>query len=246
VAGRGRSMAIVAMAAAVLLGGCQQVRDALGGPTDAQMLAAVSLTDDDVAPEATLEPYPDGNVVVGQTSLDLCYGSFPSEDLRVGRQQVGVGDASGEAWVSSEAILYSHPEQAEQAMAELEAAVRDCPSTAVAPPQDDRDPLVWQFDDAPDPSWPDQPGVVRQAYAFTVTGMDGQARSGTATYLQRGRMILALYATPADASQSTLRNSPDAARFTEVMARRLMAIPMASLRTPNPVAPVDDPNDVSA
>lgn len=244
--GHARPAAALALAASLLLSGCQQVREALSGPTDAELLAAVSLTADDAAEGAYFEPYPDGDQVVGETSLDLCFGEFASEQLRVGRRQVGVGDPTGEAWVSSEAILYSDPAEAAQAMAELEAAHDGCPDTAVQSPQPERDPLRWEFSDPPDADWPQQPGVLRQAYAFSVTDPSGQARGGTATYLQRGRMILALYATPGDSPASAIRNAPDDARFTAVMARRLAALPSASLQEPNPVVPMEDPDDISA
>jgi hypothetical protein len=237
----------MAVAATLLLSGCQQIRDAIvDGPTDLELLTAVSLSEEDVAADAYLEPNPGGDQVVGETSLDLCFGDFPSEDLRVGRNQVWVSDAAGEVWVSSEAILYSYPQEAAGAMAELADARAECPQEPVPSPQPDRDPLAWAFGDPPDADWPQEPGVLRQAYAFTVTGPDGEQRSGTATYLQRGRMILALYATPGDAPTSTLRNSPDAARFTEVMANRLAGLPQGSLEEPNPVVPVEDPEDISA
>jgi hypothetical protein len=243
---RARLAAALAMAATLVLSGCQQVREALAGPTDAELLAAVSLTENDVAQGAYLEPYPGGERVGGQTSLDLCFGEFPSEELRVGRHQVGVSDAAGEAWVSSEAILYSVPEEAAQAMAELERARAGCPETPVEPTQPDREPLQWAFSDPPDADWPQEQGVLRQAYAFTVTGPTSLERAGTATYLQRGRMILALYATPGNAPASTIRRSPDDARFTQVMARRLAALPWDSLQEPNPMVPTRDPDGISA
>lgn len=239
-------LATAAAAGVLLLSGCQQIADIVGGPTDAEMLQAASLTPDDVAADALFEPYPNGDQVVGETSLDLCYGRFDTEDLRVGRRQVGIGDAAGEAWVSSEAILYSWPAEAEEAMRELEQAQESCPDSPVDPPQPGRDPLTWQFGDPPDGQWPQEPGIRRQSYAFTVIGPDGDERAGTATYLQRGRMILALYATPGNASTSTLANSPDAARFVDVMSRRLAAIPARSLEEPNPVTPQVDPDDISA
>ena len=244
--GHARPAAALAVAASLVLGGCQQVREVLSGPTDAELLAAVSLTTADAAPGAIFQPYPDGDRVAGETSLDLCFGQFPSEQLRVGRNQVAVSDAAGEAWISSEAILYSVPEEAAQAMAELEAARDACPDTAVQPPKPDREPLTWTFSDPPDADWPQEPGVLRQAYAFSATDAAGQAQAGTATYLQRGRMILALYATPGDSPASTIRNAPDAARFTAVMSRRLAALPLDSLQEPNPVVPTEDPDDISA
>jgi hypothetical protein len=239
-------LAALAVAGCLLLGGCQQVGDLLGQRPDAELLQDVSLTERDAAPEAAFQPYEGGTEVVGRTSLDLCFGDFPSEDRRVGRNQVGIGDTAGEAWVSSEAILYRTPQEAQAAMAELAAAREECPETPVEPPTPDREPLAWSFQDAPDADWPDEPGVRRQAYAFTVTDSSGTSWTGTATYLQRGRMILALYSTPPEGPATTIRNAPDPARFTAVMEARLAALPEQSLVEANPVPERVDPNDIDA
>jgi hypothetical protein len=180
--------------------------------------------------------------VFGRTSLDLCFADFPSEDLRSGRNQVAIGDEAGTAWVSSEAILYPTPEDAEQAMAELESAREECPTEPVEPPQPDREALAWEFMADPDTDWPEEPGVTRQAYAFDATNPAGETLTSTATYLQRGRMILALYATPPDSPATALRNAPDPARFVEVMSNRLASLPEEPLQYGEPL---DDPNDIS-
>ncbi|MCU0262642.1 MAG: hypothetical protein MUF09_03110 [Candidatus Nanopelagicales bacterium] len=240
--GRG---AAVAVSAALLLSGCSQlerISDALAAPSDAELLAAVSLTAADAADGATFQPYEGGTEVFGRTSLDLCFADFPSEDLRSGRNQVGIGDEAGISWVSSEAVLYPTPEDAEQAMGELERAREECPSEPVEPPQPDRDALAWEFLAAPDADWPQAPGITRQSYAFEATNPAGEAWTSTATYLQRGRMILALYTTPPDSPAATLRNAPDPARFVEVMGNRLASLPEGSLQYGEPL---DDPNDLS-
>jgi hypothetical protein len=247
VGGRARTWAVLAAGGALLLGGCSAVGDALReAPTDAELLQAVSLTESDAAPDAAFRPLPGGSEVVGRTSLDLCFADFPSEDRRVGRNQVGIGDTTSEAWVSSEAILYRTPQEAETAMAELVTARGECPETPVDPPTPDRVPLAWSFGDAPDADWPDEPGVRRQAYAFTVADDSGTSWAGTATYLQRGRMILALYSTPPAGPATTIRNAPDPARFTAVMAARLAALPEESLIEANPVPELVDPDDIDA
>ena len=245
--GRARSWLALAAGAGLLLGGCSRLSGALEQhPSDAQLMRAVSLTEQDAADGAAFQPYEGGTEVGGRTSLDLCFGDFPSEDRRVGRNQVGIGDPSGRAWVSSEAILYRTPEEARAAMGELEAARRACPDTPVQPPEPDRDPLVWQFRDVPDGDWPDEPGVARQAYAFEVTDASGSSWTGSATYLQRGRMVLALYATPPEGSAATIRNAPGAARFADVLAKRLAALPERALLEANPVTDPVDPNDLEA
>jgi hypothetical protein len=244
VVGRTRSWAALAVCGVLLVSGCSRIEGLLDEPTDAELLQSVSLTERDAAEDAAFQAYEGGTEVVGRTSLDLCYGEFPSEDLRVGRNQVGLGDLAGTAWVSSEAILYSTPAQAQAAMAELEAARAECPDTAVAPAQQDREPLVWQFQEDPDADWPDEPGVRRQAYTFTTTDGSGTTTTGTATYLQRGRMILALYCMPPDGPAIAIRNAPDPGRFTEVMANRLAALPEQSLQRANPATEPVDPNDI--
>lgn len=238
----GRGIAL-AGAALLLVSGCgpvQRIADSLTDPSDAELLAAVSLTEQDAAEGSALQPYEGGDEVFGQVSLDLCYGDYPSEELRSGRKQVAISDQEGVTWVSSEAILYPTPEDAEQAMGELEAARADCPDGPVDSVNGDRDPLAWEFTEDPDDAWPDEPGVTRAAYEFTVTDPAGDSWSSTATYMQRGRMILALYATPPDSPSTTLKNAPDQARFVEVMASRLAALPAKALEQGEPLA---DPND---
>lgn len=243
---RRRPAAVIVVVGCLMLGGCQFSFDTLTASTDAELLEAVSLHERDAAQGAVFQPYEGADEVQGRTSLDLCYGDFPSEDLRVGRRQVGIGDEAGTVWTSSEAILYSTPEEAQQAMTELEAARAECPDTAVTPAAGDGEPVVWSFEDSPDGDWPDEPGVARQAYAFTVTSADGKSLQSTATYLQRGRMILALYCSPPDSPATSIRNSPTPERFTEVMGNRLAAVPEEPLLEPNPVTPTEDPNDISA
>jgi hypothetical protein len=241
VSGRGTALAL---AGALLLSGCSQVQritDSLGS-SDAELLAAVSLTEADAATGSVFQPYEGGTEVFARTSLDLCFGDFPSEELRSGRNQVGISDQQGTNWVSSEAILYPTPEDAEQAMAELEKARDTCPTGPVDPPEPDRDALAWEFAAPPDADWPQQPGVTRQAYEFEATDPAGETWTSTATYLKRGRMILALYATPPDSPAATVKNAPAQARFVEVMTNRLAGLPEEPLQYGEPL---DDPNDIS-
>ncbi|MCU0301691.1 MAG: hypothetical protein MUF35_08845 [Candidatus Nanopelagicales bacterium] len=237
------------LACVAVLAGCGAVTDAidtLEAPDDVELLEEVSLTPEDAAGTAVFQEYEGGNEVVGRTSLDLCFGDFPSEELRTGRRQVGIGDVAGATWVSSEAILYASPEQAAQGMRELQAARADCPTEAVAPQDGDGDAVVWGFLDDPDGDWPDEPGIQRQAYAFTTTDTEGAETTSTATYLRRGRMILALYVTPPDGAAVAIRNAPDPARFTEVMTNRLAGLDEAALQESNGPGTRTDPDDVEA
>jgi hypothetical protein len=127
-------------------------------------------------------------------------------------------------------------------MAELETAREECPTGPVEPPQPDREALAWEFAPPPDADWPQEHGVTRQAYAFEATNPAGEKFTSTATYLQRGRMILALYTTPPESPAATLKNAPDQARFVEVMTNRLAGLPEEPLQYGEPL---DDPNDIS-
>ena len=238
-----RLVALVGLGALLTLSGCAQLELALGTPDDETLLQTVSLKERDAAPSAALEPYRNGDVVAGETSLDLCAGSFPSERLRIGRNQVAIGARATPTWVSSEAILYSSPDEAKQAMAELAAARRDCPDTPVEP-RAGGSAATWTFTVDPDLGWPTHDGVTRQAYAFTLDSGEDTQSSGTAVYLQRGRMILALYSTPPGAPAGVLVNAPDAQRFTEVMTQRLLSLPEDALAEGDPSKRVDDPRDL--
>lgn len=225
---------VMSAAACLLLAGCQFDWTLNFGGSDQDLLDAVSLSADDAAAGATFEPYEGGNEVVGQTSLDLCYGQFDSEGRRVAREQVTIGDSTGDNWVSSEAVLYLTVEDAEQAMSELTSAAATCPDGMVDPVTPDREPLTWSFDEAPDGSWPQVDDVNRQSYEFTVTTRDGYEATSTATYLQRGRMVLALYSTPPDSAATAIRNSPDPGHFVEVMSNRLALLPDNPLMQADP------------
>jgi hypothetical protein len=233
----------------VLLTGCGAVGDVVASidpPTDVELLEAVSLGEQDASEAAVFQAYEGGDETVGRTSLDLCYGDFPSEATRTGRNQVGIGDLAGTTWVSSEAILYPDPAQASEAMDELAAARQACPEEPVPPADGSGEPVTWTFQDPPDATWPEQQGITRQAYAFTTTDAEGEQSVGTATYLQRGRMILALYVTPPDGPQVAIRNAPDAARFHEVMTNRLASLDADALQRSNGPGTREDPDDVEA
>lgn len=238
-----RRGALVLAACTLVVTGC--ARESI---SDVQMLQAVSLTARDAADGTMFQPYEGGDEVAGRTSLDLCFGEYPSEDLRVGRHQVGIGQvglADGGAQVSSEAILYATPEDAAQAMGELDRARERCPDEPVEPPLDG-DALTWEFTDEPDSDWPRDPRVDRQSYEFTVTNPAGQQMTSVATYLRRGRMILALYSAPPEGPALALRNAPGQSRFTEVMTNRLLRLPEARLRQSQPGSTTQGPGGISA
>jgi hypothetical protein len=69
-------------------------------------------------------PFPDGTSFIGEPTLDLCAGSYPSENLRTGRIQVRYLKAKG-AGVSNEVVSYV-PGGAQQAITEVANEAKSC------------------------------------------------------------------------------------------------------------------------
>lgn len=233
----------------VALAGCQWSIGGQAAP-DQEVLDQISLTAADAAAGAEFALVDHGDEVVGQTSLDLCYANYPSEDQRVARHQVQAFNAVAGAWVSSEAVAYTDPAAAEQAMDELAAAAADCHTTSGSSSADGQDvslravrrasvpasrpaaddTLTWTFDPDPAADWPQTPGVNRQAYSFQIADQAGDSSAYVTTYLRRGRILLAVYVTPPDSARDVIVNSPTQQRLVEVMSARLASLPEVDVK----------------
>jgi hypothetical protein len=167
-----------------------------------------------------------GDQVAGQTTLDLCNGTFASEALRTARRQVAVADDQGSVSFSTEAVLYQNPDAAAQAFAELKATAAKCPSTDVPSPVGE--PTVkTTFNPVPDGSWPQTATVDRLAYDFVSTDQQGQTHRAIAVYLRRGRVLMGLYFQQPDSPQPSVRGQTTFAGIVTVFADRLAQIPPA-------------------
>lgn len=227
-----RSLAALIVGAALTLTGCQASWD-FGAGDDSEVLDEVSLHASDASAGAQFALVPHGDEVTGQVSLDLCQTEYPSERKRRARHQVQIGDPRSGNWVSSEAIAYVSPKAAEQAMSELAATAETCKETGygggsaviqdVARRAADDEGLRWSFEDDPDANWPQTPGVARQTYAFELSDQLGNSASYVTTYLQRGRILVAVYVTPPDSGAAVLVNAPSQERLIKVMSARLAA-----------------------
>lgn len=228
---------------AFVVSGCSTLPQLGAQPRDdGAILADVSLNSSDVSKEGTFARYDGGDEVAGRVSLDLCNAQFASESQRRARHQVQVYSDAGSGWVSSEALIYTSPEAAGQAMTELSSAASDCPQPGSdsSSGSSDTQPvllrsaatndLTWTFQDPPDSDWPQVPGVERQAYQFAISDDFGDSFSYLSTYLRRGRVLVAVYVTPPGQQEDVIRNSPTAAHFIEVMSARLAALPESDVR----------------
>jgi hypothetical protein len=168
---------------------------------------------------------PGGDQVQGETTLDLCNGTFPSEALRTARRQVAAVDAQGVAVLSTEAVLYRDPAASAQAFAELRSVAAHCPSTPVTSPVGEPT-VTTHFNAAPDASWPQTPGVERVAYDFNTTDQaGGQALHSVAVYLRHGRALLAVYFSRPDAAQPAISGQTTLGGIVNVFAERLAQLP---------------------
>ena len=134
---------------------------------DRAVLGGLVVQQADVGPTRIVGLINDG-ASTSEPTLDLCNGTFPSEQLRTGRLQVAVVNSTGTTLLSTEAVLYRNPAATAQGFAELRKVRAACPSTPVVSPVGE-DTAKTTFKGAPDGAWPQTPTVDRQAYSFVTT-----------------------------------------------------------------------------
>jgi hypothetical protein len=179
------------------------------------------VSQNDVASSVVVQPINQGQSL-GQPTLDLCNGTYPSESLRTARLQVLAVDGGGNALLSTEAVLYNNPASATQGFSELASTASKCPSTPV-------NGVTTHFNAAPDGSWPQVAGVQRQAYDFTSTDQTGQNQHSVAVYLRRGRALLGVYFSQPDGAQSSVAGQTTIPTILNVFANRLAALPAGAI-----------------
>ena len=180
----------------------------------------------DVPSTVSVQPLNGGDQVNGQTTLDLCNGTFPSESLRSARLQVSVVDIQGDIPLGTEAVSYQNPAATAQAFAELKAVAANCPSTPVPSPVGEPT-VTTKFAAAPDGAWPQVPGVDRLAYDFTTVDAMGQSHHTVAVYLRRGRFLMGVYFAQPDAAQVPVSGQTSIPSIVNVFAARMAAQPAA-------------------
>lgn len=192
--------------------------------TDAQVLRRVSFQAGDLRPGYRPALFQGGDQVTDQVTLDLCGATYPSEQRRRARHQVGAVDAHRrDTGVSIEAVLYDSPAGAQQAMREVRAAKAHCPTGYVRGDVAGVPPLRYRFAAAPDTSWPKVDGVDRFAVTATLNDQRGHSELGSAIYQERGRLLVALYTPDPSSTAKALARSIES--FTDVLARRMADLP---------------------
>ena len=195
----------------------------------AGLLAQLIVTDADVGPTLTVAGLRGGNGL-SQPTLDLCNATYPSESQRTARLQVVAVDQTGETALSTEAVLYSSGAGTTAAFSELKAAAAACPDEPVES-QTGGDPVTTRFKPAPDADWPQVPTVERAAFAFESIGETGETSQSVAVYLRRGRALLGVYFSHADAPTAVVEGRTTFAEIVNVFAERLAKLPVAAVST---------------
>jgi hypothetical protein len=186
----------------------------------APSLAALILEPRDATSAVSVQLLPGGTQVQGQTTLDLCNGSFPSEALRTGRVQDVAVDGAGQPVLSTEAVEYRGADATSQAFRELKAAAAACPATPVVSPVGEPT-VTTKFEQAPDASWPTTPSVERLAFSFTTTDDSGRSVHSIAVYLRRANFLLGLYFNQPDVAQPAIEGRTTVAGIVANFERRL-------------------------
>jgi hypothetical protein len=177
----------------------------------------------DVSASSTVGLLPGGDGLT-QPTLDLCNGTYPSEELREARLQDVVVDAQGLVTLSTEAVLYKDVAGATQALAEAKSVAAACPAEAV-PGVAGEPAVTTRFNPTPDGDWPQTDTVTRLAFDLTTTDATGQTNHSIAVYLQRGRVLLGVYFPAPDGAQAPVAGQTTIPGIVGEFAGRVAALP---------------------
>jgi hypothetical protein len=192
----GRLVGCVAVSVLALgLAGCGSDGDApaatasaTAGPATADAAAQVRrivVSQKDLLRDYSVELYPEGDRVEGETTLDYCGYRFTTERHRVARRQVRIMLLGRYTGVSNEVVVYDTPAQAAKALEEFRTAVRTCRARTSAPAGD----LVLRWDSSrltSDQALPVEDNAV--ARARITTG--GRRHQYATLFMQRGGAVL--------------------------------------------------------
>lgn len=195
----------------------------------APLLAGLIVTDADVGPGLTVAGMSGGNGL-SQPTLDLCNGSYQSEAQRTARLQVVAVDSLGDTALSTEAVLYSSGAGTTAAFSELKSVAASCPDEPVES-QVGQDTVTTKFGPAPDANWPPVPTVERLAFAFETIRSSGERNQSVAVYLRRGRALLGVYFSNADAPTAVVEGKTAIPDIVNIFANRLAKLPVAAVST---------------
>jgi hypothetical protein len=135
-----------------------------------------------------------------------------------------VGSNNNGGVLSTEAVLYGKPADADQAFRELRRVHDTCPHSPVVSPVGEPT-VTTTFRAAPDPSWGSVPGVERLAYDFNTLDPNGESSRSVAVYLHKGRALMGIYFPQPTGKQPPVAGKTSIADIVRVFEQRLGALP---------------------
>jgi hypothetical protein len=161
--------------------------------TDARpRLVALVLKGEQVGTGYRLLQRPDGHGVAGLVTLDMCGFTFRSEQLRTARLQVNYVRPGSPVKLSNEVVTY-RPGGAAEAMREVAAAARSCPTTPVASTVQGVGPVSYRVRRTTAHELLPGAVVLRIHVSGTVRGKH-VSEANLAVYQRSGDILSALYA----------------------------------------------------
>jgi hypothetical protein len=155
--------------------------------------AALILKASQVGPGYRSTTIPDGSQVTGQVTLDLCYYTFASENLRTARLQAAYIKTTAFPEISNEVVAYKAGGTAE-AMAELLHAAKACPSTPrTGPTAGEQQPVTFHLTRLTEPHLLSQYLALRVVGTGTVNGKQKTATEFV-IYQINGSVLSGIYA----------------------------------------------------
>jgi len=210
-----------------------------GGPAastdpDQGVLPQLAVSQSDVGAGVTAGLINGGDQVTGAPTLDLCNGTFPSEQLRTARRQTAVADGTGTIAFSTEAVLYQSPNGTAQAFTELRRVAATCPPSFVPSPVGEP-PAKTTFHARPDAAWAPTATVERLAYDFDTVDQQGNTQHEITVYLRRGRLLMGLYFSRPGTAQPAIGGQTTIPGIVTLFATRMASLPGSVVdRTYNP------------
>jgi hypothetical protein len=158
----------------------------LAGPN----LGKLVLQGSQIASGYSVAAYPGGTSFIGETTLDLCGGSYPSETLRTGRLQVSYKHPAKTVDISNEVVTYASG-GAQQALSEVSKVARTCATKAVV---QKRGAVTTTFQATPvhDPRLPGNAVAVKLVIKQTA-GKKHVTQTGIAIYQVKGDTLSGVY-----------------------------------------------------
>jgi hypothetical protein len=158
----------------------------LAGPN----LDKIVLQGSQIAHGYKLAVYPGGSSFIGETTLDLCGGSYPSENLRTGRLQVSYAHPKKTVDISNEVVTYVSG-GAQQALAEVSKVAHTCSTKSVI---QKRGVVTTTFHATPvhDPNLPHSTVAVKLVIKQT-DGKKHVTQTGIAIYQVKGNTLSGVY-----------------------------------------------------